>query len=120
MNDWEYKSDNDQTKIYVGRKLHNKNNSLNEMIIYFTEIWSTNKEKHLRSLLKCDSEGNLKMIKNEQNNIEKLVDKFNVERENRVINKHTEKTKKTESVLLKNTNNIMQKFIENLQVISKQ
>ena len=58
--DWEYRSDNEDTKLPVGRKLHEDHPTRNEMLIYFTEIWAANKEKYLRSLLRCDSDGNLK------------------------------------------------------------
>ena len=63
INDWEYQSDNEQTKIHVGRKLHHEIRTPNEMLIYFSEVWAIKKEKNLRKLLKCDSKGNLKTVK---------------------------------------------------------
>ena len=75
VDDWDYKSDNEEIKFHVGQKLHSEILTRNEMLIYFTEIWSFNKEKYLRTLLKCDSEGNINVVKNkDEGNIEKLVD----------------------------------------------
>ena len=116
VNDWQYKSDNEDTKIHVKRKLHSEIKTRNEMIIYFTEIWAENKEKHLRTLLKCDSEGNIK--KQKKVNIVELVDNYNAERQERLMKKHIIiKPKENDSILRRNTNNLMKKFIENLQVI---
>ena len=116
VNDWQYKSDNEDTKIHVKRKLHSEIKTRNEMIIYFTEIWAENKEKHLRTLLKCDSEGNIK--KQKKVNIVELVDNYNAERQERLVKKQfIIKPKENDSILKRNTNNLMIKFIENLQVI---
>ena len=116
VNDWQYKSDNEDTKIHVKRNLHSEIKTRNEMIIYFTEIWAENKEKHLRTLLKCDSEGNIK--KQKKVNIVELVDNYNAERQERLVKKHIIiKPKENDSILRRNTNNLMKKFIENLQVI---
>ena len=114
VDDWDYKSDNEEKKIFVGQKLHNEIKNKNEMFIYFTEIWASYKERYLRSMLRCDSDGNIKLER--KNNIENLVDKYNNEREEHVKRKFKPKSKKTESVLLQNTNEFMMKFIENLGV----
>ena len=118
VDDWDYKSDNEQKKIPVGRRLHEEVQSPNDMFIYFTEFWALNKEKYLRSLLRCDSEGNVKKSKvGKKENIEKLVDKYNSEREEKA-RRHLKRKheKKNESVILQNTNLFMRKFIQDLGV----
>jgi hypothetical protein len=120
VDDWQYMSDNDQIKIPVGARLHEEIQTRNEMMIYFTEFWAANREKYLRSLLRCDSEGNLKRpLKEKQDKIEDLVDKYNKQREDHVRKQlKGKKEKKTESVLLQSTNQFMKKFIQDLGVIN--
>lgn len=115
VDDWDYKSDNDEKKIVVGKKLHDEIRNINEMFIYFTESWAGFKEKKLRSMLRCDSYGNIKLKRIKKENIENLVDKYNIER---VLQKNgkLKYAKKNESVLLQKTNEFMKKFIENLGV----
>jgi hypothetical protein len=121
IDDWEYKSDNEMTKTHVGRKLHEEIQSPNEMLVYFTELWAENKEKYLRSLLRCDTEGNLiKPSTNDNKSIERLVDDYNQEREKRSLYyKNEKKEKKDEPVTLKKTSEFMKTFIKNLGVICR-
>ncbi len=119
VDDWEYRSDNEMTKTHVGRKLHEEIQSRNEMLVYFTEIWAENKERYLRSLLRCDTEGNLiKLSTNENKSIESLVDDYNQDREKRSLYyKKEKKDKKDEPVTLKKANEFMKTFIKNLGVM---
>ena len=60
--------------------------------------------------------GNIK--KQKKVNIVELVDNYNAERQERLVKKHIIiKPKENDSILRRNTNNLMKKFIENLQVI---
>lgn len=118
IDDWQYFSDNEDMKIPVGIRLQEEFQSRNELMINFTEFWASNREKQLRRLLRCDSQGNIKeQYRGKIDKIENLVDKYNKQREERVLKQMKRKPEgKQESVILKSTNQFMKKFIQDLGV----
>ena len=115
VDEWNYLSDNEDTKNLAKDKIGLDYKSKAEILIYFTDEWADWREKKLRKQLKSDENGNINEKYIMKEDLKILVDRYNEERDGAKKSKKKVKDKNI-SQIYQNTNNFMKKFIENLGV----